>query len=142
MSLLKRLNGSTIVVSDRTKQLKDLAKTFGDNAFFVDSSTKKDKREQGLEMVREGKIKYLFATYKLICEGFNAPILENLIMATPVKDLRIVVQSIGRVQRPYKDKKNAYVYDFVDDVGKLDKFLRERMKIYKKEGYDVRVYKL
>ena len=27
--------------------------------------------------------------------------------------------------------------DLVDDVGKLDKFLRERKKIYKKEGYEV-----
>ena len=59
-------------------------------------------------------------------------------MPTPVKDLRIVIQSIGRVQRPYKNKKVANVYDFVDDVGKLDKFLKERKKIYKKEGYNVR----
>jgi superfamily II DNA or RNA helicase len=79
----------------------------------------------------------LFASYKLIAEGFNAPILENLVMVTPVKDLRIVVQSIGRVQRPYKNKQLAHVYDLVDDVGKLDKFLRERKKIYKKEGYEV-----
>mgnify|MGYP006389795583 CR=1 FL=1 len=37
-----------------------------------------------------------------------------------------------------KNKKMAYVYDFVDDVGKLDRFLKERKKIYKKERYDVR----
>ena len=58
-------------------------------------------------------------------------------MATPVKDLRIVIQSIGRVQRPYKGKKYANVYDIVDDVGKLDKFLRERKKIYKSEKYEI-----
>lgn len=138
ISLLKSMKGSTIVVSDRTKQLQLFAEFFGENAFYVDGKTKKDERERGLELVRQGKIKYLFATYKLICEGFNAPILENLVMATPVKDLRIVVQSIGRVQRPYKNKQVANVYDLVDDVGKLDKFLKERKKIYKKEGYDVR----
>lgn len=138
ISLLSTLKGSTIIVSDRTKQLEELSKHFGEDALYVDGKTKKDKRECGLELVRQGKIKYLFATYKLICEGFNAPILENLVMITPVKDLRIVIQSIGRVQRPYKDKKIANVYDFVDDVGKLDKFVKERKKIYKKEGYDVR----
>ena len=138
LSLLSTLKGSTIIVSDRTKQLKFLAEHFGNNAFYVDGTTKKDKREHGLDLVRQGKVKYLFATYKLICEGFNAPILENLVMATPVKDLRIVIQSVGRVQRPYKNKKTAYVYDFVDDVGKLDRFLKERKKIYKKERYDVR----
>ena len=141
-SLLSTLQGSTIIVSDRTEQLRKLSECFGDDAFYVDGKTKKDKRECGLELVRQGKIKYLFATYKLICEGFNAPILENLVMATPVKDLRIVIQSIGRVQRPYKNKKVANVYDFVDNVGKLDKFLKERKKIYKKEGYDVREYRI
>lgn len=142
VSLLSALEGSTIVVSDRTKQLEEMAKRFGDNAVFVDGKTKKDKREEALELVRQGKVKYLFATYKLICEGFNAPILHNLVMATPVKDLRIVVQSVGRVQRPYKNKKVAIVYDLVDNVGKLDKFLRERKKIYKKEGYNVREYRV
>ena len=136
--LLHIMQGSTIVVGDRTEQLKLLATQFGNNAFFVDGKTKKDIREKGLDDVRDGKIKYLFATYKLIAEGFNAPILENLVMVTPVKDMRIVVQSVGRVQRPYKDKKIANVYDLVDNVGKLDKFLRERKKIYRKEGYDVR----
>ena len=136
--LLKReIKGSTIIVGDRTEQLKQLAEYFGDEAFFVDGKTKKSIREEGLNRVRNGEIKYLFASYKLIAEGFNAPILENLVMVTPVKDLRIVVQSIGRVQRPYKGKEVANVYDFVDDVGKLDKFLRERKKIYKKEGYEI-----
>lgn len=137
IDLLKSLNGSTIIVSDRTDQLQYLAECFGKDAFYVDGKTKKAEREYGLEQVRLGQVKYLFATYKLICEGFNAPILENLVMATPVKDLRIVIQSVGRVQRPYKTKKVAKVYDIVDDVGKLDKFLRERKKIYKKEGYKI-----
>ena len=136
-SLLSQLDGSTIVVSDRTEQLKLLAEQFGEQAFYVDGKTKKADREHGLDLVRSGQVKYLFATYKLICEGFNAPILENLVMATPVKDLRIVIQSVGRVQRPYKGKKVAKVYDLVDDVGKLDRFLRERKKIYKKEGYNI-----
>ena len=137
VDLLNIMQGYTIVVGDRTEQLKLLATQFGNNAFFVDGKTKKAIREKGLDDVRDGKIKYLFATYKLIAEGFNAPILENLVMVTPVKDMRIVVQSVGRVQRPYKDKKIAKVYDIVDNVGKLDKFLRERKKIYKKEGYSI-----
>lgn len=135
IELLRKLKGSTIVVSDRTEQLKMFSEIFGNEATYVDGKTKKKEREENLEKVKNGEVKYLFATYKLIAEGFNAPILENLVMATPVKDLRIVVQSIGRVQRPYKDKKVANVYDLVDNVAKLDKFLKERKKIYKKEGY-------
>ena len=135
LNVLKKLEGSTIVVSDRTSQLKYLSEFFGEDAFYVDGKTSKKVREEGLDKVRNGEIKYLFASYSLICEGFNAPILENLVMATPVKDLRIVVQSIGRVQRPYKDKKIANVYDIVDDVGKLDRFIDSRKRIYKREKY-------
>lgn len=137
VNLLKKIEGSTIIVSDRTKQLRELAESFGSNAVYVDGTTKKQERENNLELVKNGRVKYLFATYKLIAEGFNAPILENLVMATPVKDLRIVVQSVGRVQRPYKDKKVANVYDLVDNVSKLDRFSKERKRIYKKEGWKI-----
>jgi len=135
IKLLNSLDKPTIVVSDRTSQLKYLYEKFSKNAVYVDGKTKKSDRDVALEQVRLGNIKYLFATYKLICEGFNAPILENIVMATPIKDLRIVIQSIGRVQRPYKDKKIANVYDIVDDVAKLDNFVKARKKIYKKENY-------
>ena len=137
LHLLSTINGSTIVVGDRTEQLENLANKLGTQAVFVSGKTKKKERENGLEKVKKGEVKFLFATYKLIAEGFNAPILENLIMATPVKDLRIVVQSIGRVQRPYKNKKVAHVYDIIDDIGRLDKFLKSRKNIYKKEGYEI-----
>lgn len=135
--ILTMLEKSTIVVGDRTDQLKLLASHFKDNAVFIDGKTKKKDREIGLEKVKNGEVQYLFATYKLIAEGFNAPILENLVMVTPVKDLRIVVQSIGRVQRPYKNKKVAHVFDIVDDIGRLDGFLKSRKRIYKKEGYEI-----
>ena len=137
LELLANLKGSTIVVGDRVEQLQFLASKWGDKAIFVDGKTKKSLREEGLEKVRKGEIELLFASYKLIAEGFNAPILENLVMVTPVKDMRIVIQSIGRVQRPYPHKKVAKVFDLVDDVRKLDKFVRERKKIYKKEGYEI-----
>ena len=70
--------------------------------------------------------------------GLDIPRLENLILATPVKDLTVVVQSIGRVQRPFENKKIANVYDIVDDnVSSLNRFLTKRKSIYKKEGYDI-----
>ena len=64
--------------------------------------------------------------------------LENLIMASPVKDQRLVVQAIGRCQRPYGNKKIANIYDLVDDVSMLDKFYRKRKAVYKKEGWEMR----
>ena len=80
----------------------------------------------------------LFASYALVAEGLDVPMLENLVMASPVKDSRLVVQSIGRCQRPYDGKTIANIYDLVDDVSLLDKFIRERKKVYKNEGWETR----
>ena len=63
--------------------------------------------------------------------------LENIVMASPIKDERLVIQSIGRCQRPYKVKKFANVYDLYDDVGVLYNSYKNRMKIYKKEEWEV-----
>ena len=79
----------------------------------------------------------MLATYSLIAEGFDVPMLENLIMASPIKDERLVIQSVGRCQRPYNGKKIANVYDFYDDVGILYNKYRNRMKVYKKENWEV-----
>src|SRR5699024_12064778 len=71
---------------------------------ILDSKMKKKDREKIVEDFRSGRYKYLLATYSLIAEGFDVPMLENIVMASPIKDERLVIQSIGRCQRPYKDR--------------------------------------
>ena len=107
------------------------------NSIYINGKTPKKKREKEIEEFRQGKHKVLFATYSLVAEGLDIPILENLIMASPVKDERLVIQAIGRCQRPSENKKMAKVYDLVDDVSILDKFTRKRKSVYKKEGWDI-----
>ena len=131
---LYKMQGSTIVLSDRLDQLAFLYGKL-DNAVLITGDMAKKQREKGLNDVREGKVKYLLASYNLAKEGLDAPILENLVLATPIKAFSSVVQSIGRIQRPYKDKKVAYVYDYCDNVGMLLKFYTKRRAIYRKNGW-------
>jgi superfamily II DNA or RNA helicase len=49
-------------------------------------------------------------------QGVNIKLLHNLVMADPAKSVYMVMQSIGRIVRPHKDKKMAFVYDLVDDA--------------------------
>ncbi len=134
LSKLKSLKGSTIVLSDRVEQLKYLASKI-DNSVQIDGSTPKKIREQALDDVRCGNKKVLLASYQLAKEGLDAPILENLVMASPVKDFAIVTQSIGRIQRPFDNKKEANVYDFLDNVGMLYGFYAKRRSTYIKNGW-------
>lgn len=136
LNIIKSLKGYSIVISERVEQLHYLSDNTP-NSICIDGKTNKKLREKLIEEFREGKYKVLFASYSLVAEGLDVPMLENLVMASPVKDERLVVQSIGRCQRPYNNKKIANIYDLIDDVSLLDKFTRARKKVYKTEGWEV-----
>lgn len=135
----KNLRGYSIVVSERVDQLKWFEERLSLCA-RIDSKMKKKDREKIVQDFRGGRYKYLLATYSLIAEGFDVPMLENIVMASPIKDRKTVIQSVGRCQRPYGNKKLAKVYDFDDDVsilkGKSGAFNNRRIT-YKKEGWEV-----
>lgn len=136
IDLLNSLDSSTIVLSDRVEQLKYLQKKVP-NSVEIDGSTKKSVREKAIEDMKNGNKKVLFASYQLAREGLDITRLENLVMATPVKDFAIVIQACGRIQRPFGNKKVGNVYDFVDDVSFLNRFYSKRKSIYKKEKWEV-----
>lgn len=129
------MSGSTIILSDRVDQLTYLQERIP-NSVEIDGKTKKEIREKALEDIKSGNKKVLLASYKLAKEGLDCKILENVIFATPIKDYAIVVQCIGRCQRPYEGKKVAKVFDLVDDVSTLKRFTSKRKSTYKKMGYD------
>lgn len=58
----------------------------------------------------------ILATYGCLQQGVNIKLLHNLVMADPAKSVYMVMQSIGRIVRPHKEKKMAFVYDLVDDA--------------------------
>lgn len=134
IDLCNSLKGSTIVLSDRVDQLKYLA-TRIDNCVQVDGGTKKDIREKVFEDIKSGKKKVLLASYALAKEGLDCKVLENVVFATPVKDEAIVIQCIGRAQRPYGNKELANVFDLVDDVSTLHRFYTKRRNVYKKKNW-------
>lgn len=137
LDILNRLNGYTIIISERVDQLHYLDSKIS-SSVCIDGKTPKKKREQMVEEFKNGKHKVLLASYSLVAEGFDVPMLENLIMASPVKDERLVIQAIGRCQRPYKDKKIANIYDLVDNVSMLERFFTKRKSVYKKEGWKLK----
>lgn len=72
-------------------------------------------RDQIVSDFKDGRIQVLVATYDLLAEGFNYRPLNRLFLATPIKWKGLVVQSVGRVQRPCEGKDDAVVYDYIDD---------------------------
>ena len=133
-------NHSCLILSDRLEHLENLMgllpPTMKPYAVMISGkmTSKKGKaeREQALEDMRTGKKKYLFATYSLAKEGLDIPCLERLFMVTPQKDYAVITQSIGRIARVCEGKADPICYDFVDNIGYLQKSFKKRCATYKK----------
>ena len=84
----------------------------------------------------EGKIRVLIGS-GILNEGISISNMKVLIMASSGKAISQTIQKIGRVLRITKDKKEGIFYDFIDTGNKiLEKQSKNRLRIYKKEGYD------
>lgn len=94
----------------------------------------KEQRKKALLDLNEGLIDCIFATYQLASEGLDVPNLKYVVMATPEKNERTVIQSAGRVGRKAKDKEYGTVIDFVDDFAMYKGWAKKRKRFYNKIG--------
>lgn len=75
-------------------------------------------------------LKLLIVTSKLLT-GFNAPINQAMYLDKPMKD-HVLLQAICRVNRPYKNKEQGIIIDYIgvfDNVTKNLNFDEEEIKI-------------
>jgi len=98
------------------------------------SKKMKAYREEAIEQMRSGKLKYLFATFSLAKEGLDVPRLDRLFLVTPESDYAVVTQSIGRIARTFDGKESPVAYDFVDDFRKAVFWYKARVRHYTKAG--------
>jgi len=139
--ILKELSGCkdhfNLVLSDRVWHLRELQKQLGQGIVIDGKMVSKEKRKErvdALQLMRDGEVRYIFATYQLAKEGLDIPNLDRLFLTTPHKDRITIVQSVGRVERQYKGKVLPLVYDFVDATGIHQNQWKLRKTIYKKNG--------
>ena len=141
--LVENRNHYNLILSDRLSHLEYLMKhlphDLRNQAVMVDGkmTSKKDKamREQAIEDMRQGRKRYLFATYSLAKEGLDIPRLDRLYLATPQKDYAVITQSIGRIARTFEGKSEPICYDYVDDgIQYLIKSYKKRCTSYRKLG--------
>ena len=138
--IIRESDKSCLILSDRLEHLETLMSLIPshlrDKAVMISGkmTTKKGKEERAkaLEDMRSGEKKYLFATYSLCKEGLDIPRLERLFLTTPQSDYAVITQSIGRIARTFEGKADPIVYDFVDNIGYLQKRYKKRCATYKK----------
>ncbi len=90
---------------------KKHAKNLKASLILHDIGTKDDRKKE-VEEFKDGKTDFLFV-YNMLLTGFDAKRLKKLYIARIVKDHNLL-QTLTRVNRPYKDFRYGFVVDFAD----------------------------
>jgi superfamily II DNA or RNA helicase len=87
------------------------------------------------QLQESSKKKIIFATFSQAHEGLDIPTLDTVILASPKSD---ITQSIGRIMRETKGKKNEpHIYDVHDPWSVFTAMYYKRMKVYRQGGFKV-----
>lgn len=106
-----------MIVCDSSKQARELYSQLTDEGIFktalvlCDEGTKQE-REDIQDDFKKGNIDVL-VVYNMLLTGFDAPRLKKMYLARFVKAHNLL-QTLTRVNRPYKDYHYGYVVDFVN----------------------------
>ena len=99
----------------------------------------KKEREKTINRFLEGEFKVLVATFKFLSEGFDHRPLSRLFLASPISDKNrtLLEQVCGRVERAFPGKKDALVFDYVDNHSLLRYQAKNRICVYEENGMEV-----
>lgn len=107
-----------------------------ENSKFISGETSLEERRKYIKMFNDGELKVLIGS-TILNTGISISNMYVLIQAAGQKAITSTIQRIGRVLRITKDKKTAAYYDFIDNGNRfLVKHSKDRVKLFKKEGYN------
>lgn len=132
-----------LVLCDEIRQaemmFKLIQKYVTDKVTYVTSQISEDEREYIYAAVRTGKLDVLVAT-PLTHEGLNIESLRTLILTIPGQSKAKLLQSIGRVVRPFKGKEYAVVVDIADELPIFSKHCEKRLDFYQEhDGWYIKI---
>ncbi len=121
-----------MVVCDSSDQAKKLFDIFTEKYVQAGESNKKpltaalilhdvgtkDDRKSKVKAFKKGKIDFLFV-YNMLLTGFDAARLKKLYIGRMIKRHNLL-QTLTRVNRPYKDFRYGFVVDFADIRAEFD----------------------
>lgn len=109
-----------MVVCDSSEQAREMLRVFKEKAdehkltaaLILHDEDDKETRKGKTKDFKDGKVDLLFV-YSMLLTGFDAPRLKKLYLGRKVRAHNLL-QTLTRVNRPYKNFKIGYVVDFAD----------------------------
>ena len=93
--------------------------------FFMNGEVKSDIREKQRNILETLEGSVLIANYSVMGTGVNLRHLHCLVFASPLKAFTTISQSLGRLMRKHDSKKEAVIFDIVDNLGKSCIFMKQ-----------------
>lgn len=132
-----------MIVCDSSKQARELEKQLEKrrkagtinltSALILHDEGDKEEKKDKVDAYKEGKID-LIIVYSMLLTGFDAPRLKRLYLGRKIKTHNLL-QTLTRVNRPYKDYLFGYVIDFADISKEFDRTNRAYLEELNQE-YD------
>jgi len=149
--LVNKFNHNSLVLFHNTQYGTDLYDYCRSNIvekdfYYIDGSTPAKKRSHILKQMKntdDGRVKVLFGSFGVLSTGVSVPALKNVVFTQSFKSPQIILQSIGRILRLHKNKKDSFaiVFDLVDQFHTSYKtilynhYLVRKKDMYVKEEY-------
>jgi superfamily II DNA or RNA helicase len=139
-SLIEEYNTQTLILIKHLVHGEILEELI-ENSIFLSGRNSIEEREETIEKFENNEINTIIAT-SIFNEGISINSIKLLIIASGGKSKIETIQKLGRSLRtnPEINKFEVLVYDFLDRGNRFTlRHSKERAKIYKKEGFDIKL---
>ena len=128
-----------LVVSERVEFLKYCNEVSKSKSELIIGETK--DRDSIIEKVFSGEIEQIWGTQSLVSEGLSINPLSCLILGTPLNNIPLLEQLIGRIIREYPGKIQPVIVDIRLLGNTVNNQYNNRLGHYMKEGYNIKFIK-
>lgn len=115
------------------RRCAELANARGWSADCVDGSMGKTERKSKIDAFTSGAIRFLFNA-NILTTGFDAPMIDCLVMLRPTKSTGLYVQIMGRGLRKHASKADTLVLDFAGNIERHGPIDQIKVKSKRKSG--------
>lgn len=100
------------------KTAKVIKEMCGIEVGYIDGEVTGNERKGFLDDIREGRYRAV-CSVGVLTTGFDAPIIDCIVMMRPTLSASLFIQMAGRGLRPYRDKSDLLI---IDMAGNFDRF--------------------
>ena len=130
----EKLGHKVLIVSDRVDFLQRISKELG-SALIIGGT---DDRKAQFQLLEDGLASSICGSMSIFKEGISYNPLSCVILATPINNLPMLEQVIGRIQRLHPGKLNPIVVDPILRGRTTERQFINRTGFYLKEGFEIK----